>query len=558
MESSARVTWGDDGTMNGDRTVRVDRMTAIDRPRSERPVPVISIASAGVGLGFTADVLLRAPGEPALNLFLLFAGLAASLVLVARTGGPSLSREAAVLLAIGVLSAGGLLWRGSEMLRFLAFVSAATAFALVALHAGRAWVRRSRVSDLVEALAGSAAWGWLGSFSLFRRDGWEAAGFTESNATARRTARVVVVGVLLAALPLFVFGALFISADRVFATMIGDFVRIDLQSFASHVVVGGILSWLACGYLAGFSSGTRLDSVRKIAPARPSLGTAEVALALGMVDLLFLGFVVVQFRYLFGGAGWVEVTPGVTYAAYAREGFFQLVAATALGIPWLLVADGLLSNRESAGRWVFRAFAGVQLVLLLAIVASAVQRMRAYLNAYGLTEDRFVATAVLVWLALLVVWFGATVLRGRRSPFALGALASAYGLVAVLQVANPAAAAASSHLDRAGEVSLEATGSDAVLDVRYLASLGSDAAPILVRRLDELDASGRCQIARRMISRWGPERDWDWRNWNAADWRAKRAVESELSRLRADAGEGDTCSGIEAAPVEASGAQPAT
>ena len=41
--------------------------------------------------------------------------------------------------------------------------------------------------------------------------------------------------------------------------------------------------------------------------------------------------------------------------------------------------------------------------------------MRVYLDADGLSEGRFVAMAVLVWLALLVVWFGAPALRGRRT-----------------------------------------------------------------------------------------------------------------------------------------------
>ena len=149
-----------------------------------------------------------------------------------------------------------------------------------------------------------------------------------------------------------------------------------------------ILSWLACGYLAGFSSGTRLDGLRTVGWEPPTLRRCEVAVALGLVDLLFLGFMIVQFRYLFGGAEMVEVTPGMTYAAYAREGFFQLVVATALGLPWLLVANRLQGNREGPAGWSFRALAGVQLLLLLAIVASAVQRMLVYLHAYGLTLFR--------------------------------------------------------------------------------------------------------------------------------------------------------------------------
>jgi hypothetical protein len=496
-------------------------------------LPVTAILAAGVGMGSAGDFLLRGPGEPGLNFALLFAGLAASVGSVSLKGGPRLSREAVVWMATGVLLGTGLMWRGSELLRFLAFVSAAAAFALPALHAGRAWVREAGVVDALEAVAASGLHAALGGTRLLQGAQWETDGADETHRTARSVARTVAVGVLTAALPLSVFGALFLSADPVFAEILGHFVRIDLASLASHLAFTAVLSWLACGYLAGFSSGTRLDGLRTVGWEPPTLRRGEVAVALGLVDLLFLGFVIVQFRYLFGGAEMVEVTPGMTYAAYAREGFFQLVVATALGLPWLLVADRLQGKREGPARWSFRALAGVQLLLLLAIVASAVQRMRAYLDAYGLTEDRFVATAVLFWLALLVVWFGATVLRGRRNPFAFGVLVSGFGLILLLQLMNPTAYAARSHLDRAEAALQQGSESGSRLDVTYLAGLGSDAVPVLVGRMDELTEAARCEVATALLSRWGPHRKWDWRNWNLADWRARQAVRTEGSSLKA-------------------------
>jgi hypothetical protein len=64
-----------------------------------------------------------------------------------------------------------------------------------------------------------------------------------------------------------------------------------------------------------------------------------VSVALWILNLLFLGFMAVQLRYLFGGADLVEVTAGLGYAEYARRGFFELVATAALVVPILLVAD---------------------------------------------------------------------------------------------------------------------------------------------------------------------------------------------------------------------------
>jgi len=498
---------------------------------TDRCLPVTAILAAGIGMGFAGDQLLRASAGPGLNFFLLFVGLATSVWMVAQRGDSPLSREASVWIGVGLLCGAALLWRGSGLLRFGTFLAACTAFALPALNAGRAWIKRSGILDLVEAVAGAGLHAAFGSARLISRANWGELETDTSRGTTRTVARTAFGGALLALIPLVVFGALFISADEVFATIIGDFVRIDLQAFAGHLAGTAVLSWLACGYLVGVSSGTRFPEVRRLQSARPSLGIAEVATALGLVDLLFLGFVIVQFRYLFGGGAWVEVTPGLTYAAYARAGFFQLVAAVALAIPWLLATHALLGDRGRKARSVFNAFAGVHLLLLLAIVASAIQRMLVYQTAYGLTEERVVATAALVWLTVVVVWFGATVLSGRRDRFAFGGLVTAFVLVGALQLINPAGLVARHNLDR-----IEELGG---VDVEYLGSLGSDAAPLLLDRLDELSDEEQCLVASRLLSQWGPERPGEWRSFNWSESRARHAVHDDLGTLRSLVGPGE-------------------
>lgn len=497
---------------------------------TDRTVPLTAILASGIGMGFAGDHLLRAAGGPGLNFFLLFVGLAGSLWVVAQAGESPLSREASGWVGAGLLCGVALLWRGSDLLRFATFLAACFAFSIPALDAGRAWTRRSGILDVVEAVAGAGLHAGFGSARFLRRENWGEVGTQTSRGTARNMVRAAFGGTLLGLVPLVVFGALFMSADPVFATIVGDLVRLDVQAFASHLVIIAILSWLACGYLLGASSGTRLDWIRRSKSGRPTLGIAEVATALGLVDLLFLGFVTVQFRYLFGGGSWVEVNPGLTYAAYARAGFFQLVAAVALAIPWILATHALLVDRSLKARLVFGGFAGAHLVLLLVIVASAIQRMRAYQAAYGLTELRVSVTAALVWLTVVVIWLGATVLSGRRHRFAFGALVTAFVLVGALQLVNPAGMVTRHNLDRIDELG--------GVDVEYLGSLGSDAAPVLLARLDELSYEEQCLVANRLLSRWGPERSWDWRSFNWSETQARRAVEHDLGKLRRLAGLG--------------------
>ena len=492
--------------------------------QADRSLPVTAILVSGIALGFIGDHLLRAPAGPGLNFFLLFVGLAASVWIVTRRGQSTLSREASSWIGVGLLCSAALLWRGSDILHFGTLVAAFTAFSLPTLEAGRAWTKRSGVLDIFEAVAGAGLYSASGSARLMDRRHWGRSGADTPRRTARTVVRTALGGVLLALVPLVVFGALFISADKVFATIVGDLARINLETFGSHLVVIAVLSWLACGYLVGASSGTRLEGIRNLKLARPTLGIAEVATALSLVDLLFLGFVIVQFRYLFGGGSWVEVTPGLTYAAYARAGFFQLVAAVALAIPWLLATHTLLGERSPRARAVFVGLAGVHLLLLMVIVASAIQRMQAYQTAYGLTELRVVVTAVLVWLTVIVVWFGVTVFSGRRHRFAIGGLVTAFVLVGALQFINPADLVARHNLDR-----IEQLGG---VDAEHLGSLGSDAAPVLIARLDELPDEAQCSVASRLLHQWGPERPGDWRSFNWSESRARHAVDDNLETLR--------------------------
>ena len=84
----------------------------------------------------------------------------------------------------------------------------------------------------------------------------------------------------------------------------------------------------------------------------PRIGATELAVALGAVNLLFLAFVLVQLRFLFGGSGLVEQRVGLTYAEYARHGFFELVVVAVLVLPLLLGVDAVANGTRRQVRLV--------------------------------------------------------------------------------------------------------------------------------------------------------------------------------------------------------------
>jgi len=524
------------------------------RHSKSRPpaLPHRQIIGAGLLVGVAGNLVVQGSDEPGLGMLVFFVALAAAVGMAGRAAGRSASREAWSWIAAGVLLSSVFVLRASPGLQVVAFLAASAAFAFPARRAGAAWMRGSGVTDPLEAVVGAAGYAGLGALRL-AADALSSPGSAPGALAEPRIPGIPAIlrGLLMAAPLLFVFGALFVSADRVFAGFVEGLLSAALEEWLSHVLVTGIVAWLATGYLTGFLTGTRVRDLVEVRMRRPSLGIVEVGIALGLLSLLFSAFIAVQFRYLFGGAGLVEVTPGLTYAEYAREGFGQLAIVSALVIPTLLASDWLLGRPGPRARATFRILGGLQLFLLFLVIASAFQRVRAYQEAWGLTESRFYGVAFLGWIALVSAWFGLTVLRGRREQFATPALLSAFAVAATLVVANPDAWIVRTNLARSEVIQapsavVRATGSTRArdIDVDYLASLSADAVPSLLDALPDLPPEAQCRLAGRLLERWGTERESDWRGWNLAIARARHRVREDTADLERMVGADGGCDRI--------------
>lgn len=287
--------------------------------------------------------------------------------------------------------------------------------------------------------------------------------------------------------------------------------------------LGGPPTGVAAGERVA-AGGNGASSSAALSNRAVSLGVVEVGVVLGLLDVLFFSFVMVQLRYFFGGAGVVLDSAGLTYAEYARRGFFELVWVAALVLPLLLAAHWLLRKERPAHERIFRVLAGVQILLLFVIMASAVQRMRLYQGEYGQTELRLYTTAFMGWLALVFVWFALTVLRGQRERFACGALVAGLFVVGALHLVNPDALIVRTNVRLAD--------AQRHFDAAYAAGLSADAVPALVEALPAMPEQDRSHVACRLLDmkpRW--ERA-DWRSWNWSRAEARRLVSEHEATLR--------------------------
>ncbi len=228
-----------------------------------------------------------------------------------------------------------------------------------------------------------------------------------------------------------------------------------------------------------------------------TFGTIETVIVLGLVDLLFLGFVIIQVPYLFGGMDLVQSTPDFKLADYARRGFGELVAVAALVLPMLLVSHWLLRRETLLPERIFRILAGIQIALLFVIMASAVQRLLLLTGelGYGLTTVRFYPMVVMIWLAVVFGWFALTVFRGARNHFAWGALWSAIVILGATNLMNPDAFIARTNID------LMHQGRE--FDADYNASqLSADAIPAILSAVPTMSFEERCDVKWEFLDRY--------------------------------------------------------
>lgn len=530
------------GLATGPAAAPASHVPAVEPAGPETAVPSLRARIArhallgAVLLGILADPLLR--NEPwGLGLLVWIVAFATVATVLLRQAGRPLLTESGIWLAIAVLFAAGLSWRDSPVLQIFDVLAMLTALVLLAMSSNAIPVpglALARVRDLIQAAFGTGLDVATGVVPLLVRD-------TELHTALRPapdgSARRIGKALLIAAPILVVFTLLLAQADPVFGSFFA-FLKVDLEVVISHVVVAGFFAWVVAGWLRRSllaHPGTGVPAI----PVPLTLGTTDLTLALGGLNLLFAIFVAVQIGWLYGGEALVLRTTGLSYAEYARRGFFELTGVAGLLLPVLLAAQALIPATDARTLRLYRRLALPLLVLLGAIMFSAGARMSLYIKYYGISTDRLYATAFMIWLAIVFVWLALTVLRSRPRTFATGLVVSGLIVLFTLNVLNPDALVARANLSRGDSGLTGAAGPD----LRYVASLGGDAVPVVVSALiapsvalDTAAAGDRCAAAAILLDRWTGERrarmSRYWTQWNFARDRATRAVRAQEAPLR--------------------------
>ncbi|WP_245673079.1 DUF4153 domain-containing protein [Nocardia lijiangensis] len=291
--------------------------------------------------------------------------------------------------------------------------------------------------------------------------------------TARTWRAGLSVGATVAVLA--VFAPLLGSADATFGSMLNRLVpAVEVASLVRWTLAFGVVA-LGCASAMFLLAGPPMpaDSAPREAVSGRTVSRWEWALPVGALTALFAAFVAAQFAALFGGDDYVQQTAGLTYAEYARSGFWQLSIVTMLALAVILAVLRWAAQDSARDRAWLRVLLGAVSALSLVLVASALGRMWTYQQAYGFTVLRLLVEVFELWLGLIYVLVLAAVVRLRRAWLPRAAVGTAFATVLVLAMLNPERLVAERNIDRWVD--------GKTLDTEYLSTLSPDIVPALDR-----------------------------------------------------------------------------
>jgi Domain of unknown function (DUF4173) len=463
------------GRLSADKRWRWDGTSWLPTAGHVAPVPVPSWMSlklraqatwmtvvAVLVVGLIADQFLRA-GAVGLGASLTFAAAAAALIFAGRI----VRLEARLLAAAVVLFGTWLSLRASPWL-----LVPDIAVALVLLIVAASLAGRGSILDLGIAEAGarglSAALHGIAAATFIARP--------ITRTRSRLSALAPVIRGLVIAIPIaVVLAVLLASADPIFASFFSlnfDFGRLALD--VVFVIVGSLV-------MAGLLRLAAAEPMDRVDGPTWRLGTTEAVVVLAVLNTIFAAFAIAQAIGASGTGAQTLRAAGITYADYARSGFFQLLWVAGITLVVLILFSRVTGFGHRGGRIAFLALAEGAIALTLLVVLVASRRLSLYENAYGFTMLRlyshvFAGLVAVVFLLLAADLGGLFPLR--RWFVGVSAICALVLLVS-LNLANPEALVVGLNVDRANQTHK--------IDAQYFNELSGDATPALLSSKSKID-----------------------------------------------------------------------
>lgn len=279
------------------------------------------------------------------------------------------------------------------------------------------------------------------------------------------------------------------TADARFGLVMFHIFNIFNWNWTSYLIsflLGLPVAFYLFGLIYGDVKGKGRDVLTKASLDEKSakmkaMPAAMMLTVMTILNLIYTVFLVLQTSYLF--SAFSNVLPdGMTYAEYARSGFFQLCLVAVLNFAIVAVAASFSRTESDRSALIIRIETAVMALFTIGLAATAFRKMYMYIDAYGLTRLRVYTSLFLLFLALTFAVILVRQFRRFNGTRIVVILALAMMLVFVYGNID-------SHIARYNMARYEA-GTMKLMDEYTMASLSDGAVPYIYKAYTTTDNAG--------------------------------------------------------------------
>ncbi len=305
-------------------------------------------------------------------------------------------------------------------------------------------------------------------------------------------------GGIIAFIPTLVVCGL-LSYDRGFYRIIenmGSYIDMDAGNVFSNIwqlglgiIVGQYVFRL---FLASSDRAVETTNEEECVAKIKSIQKAHVITTLTAVlpiIFIYVIFFISQWGYYMSAFSG-KLPEGLSYAEYAREGFFQLCMVSFINMIIIVFVQLFMNVEKPVVAKIKVGIVITYAICTLILIATAMSKMALYIESYGLTQKRVYSSWLMIVLALLFVVAVVKQFVGKLNAVVVSC-AVVVVMFAGLALSNVDGQIARYNVDRYLEGSLE------TVDVWAMRGLGDAAVPEMVRLIDELKARGVTDPAQR-------------------------------------------------------------
>lgn len=275
----------------------------------------------------------------------------------------------------------------------------------------------------------------------------------------------VIIGLCFSIPLFFIVFALLTSADMVFSKMTEGFFKDFGFGDVFGVMFTIIFMFLGAYWIMAHLCKKTFSEEAKERKRMEAIVGIVITLP---VTVLYLVFSVIQIYCLFMGNVNLE---GYTYAEYAREGFFQLLAVCMINLILVLISHAYFKNSG-----VLKLIMTVMSLCTYVMIASSAYRMILYIKNYYLTFLRILVLWSLAVIAILLTGVILSIFFKKFKLFKYSMVVVTFCYL-VLSFSHPDYWIARCNVANMGSSSSDFFEADSYDDYGYLAGLSEDAAP---------------------------------------------------------------------------------